>query len=333
MLWCQDFCPVTLDACDLHPVLAQRLKKIGTPSYEMCNLFLYGPQGCGKKTLARALVKSRFPALAFRVDKVKRIVKATESKKLTIHTLRSKCHMEVNLADAYGYAKEVLRDIIEEFASLTHFEMKGQQRIVLLLQPTVLDFDAQMSIVNMMDKYAKTCRFILCCTQLSSLINPIRSRCLCIRVPAPSPSHILTILSKRTQHMQFPQEVVRECKGNVRRALLILQHWHEKGELTRPHWEQILVEMVNKIKVKESVAVLLKARIRLNDILSSWGIPAKQVLAFLIDSFLTFGTDKFKFQVVRWGAHYDSSLNKSNKPLFQIEAFLAKMMEMIHRRK
>ena len=37
-----------------------------------------------------------------------------------------------------------------------------------------------------MEKYHKTCRFILCGSQISKIIDPIKSRCLDIRIPSPS---------------------------------------------------------------------------------------------------------------------------------------------------
>ena len=41
-----------------------------------------------------------------------------------------------------------------------------------------------------MEKYMKSCRLIMSCSSLTKVINPIRSRCLCIHVAAPTVDEI-----------------------------------------------------------------------------------------------------------------------------------------------
>lgn len=45
-----------------------------------------------------------------------------------------------------------------------------------------------------MEKYAASCRLILCSNSISRVMPAIRSRCLAIRVPAPSNEQIEQIL-------------------------------------------------------------------------------------------------------------------------------------------
>ena len=45
-----------------------------------------------------------------------------------------------------------------------------------------------------MEKYANTCKFIFICDQLTNIIEPIRSRCLLIRVPLPTKYQIMKTL-------------------------------------------------------------------------------------------------------------------------------------------
>ena len=45
-----------------------------------------------------------------------------------------------------------------------------------------------------MEKYAASCRLILCSNSISRVMPAIRSRCLTIRVPAPSNDQIEQIL-------------------------------------------------------------------------------------------------------------------------------------------
>lgn len=58
--------------------------------------------------------------------------------------------------------------------------------VVLLTEVDKLTKDAQHALRRTMEKYMATCRLILCCNSISKIIAPIQSRCLAIRVPAPS---------------------------------------------------------------------------------------------------------------------------------------------------
>lgn len=46
--------------------------------------------------------------------------------------------------------------------------------------------DAQHGLRRTMEKYVSSCRLILCCNSTSRVIPAIRSRCLAVRVAAPT---------------------------------------------------------------------------------------------------------------------------------------------------
>ena len=73
--------------------------------------------------------------------------------------------------------------------------------VVIINEADSLSRDAQAALRRTMEKYMSNMRIILCANSTSKLIAPIKSRCLLMRVAAPSleevklPRHSLSVLS------------------------------------------------------------------------------------------------------------------------------------------
>jgi replication factor C subunit 3/5 len=62
--------------------------------------------------------------------------------------------------------------------------------VVILNEADSLSKDAQHALRRTMEKYMANLRVILCCTSTSKIISPIRSRCLLVRVSAPTTEEV-----------------------------------------------------------------------------------------------------------------------------------------------
>lgn len=197
MLWVDKYRPTRLEALNYHDEITERLQSLSSDK-NIPHLLFYGPTGGGKKTRINALLRSIFGATAERLRLDKRTFKTPSNREVEINMVVSNVHIEISPGDAGLYDRYVIQDIIKEMASskaLTSLSAKQQDsdktgsvdfKVVVLNEVDRLSKQAQASLRRTMEKYTSSCRLILCCTNQSKVIEPVRSRCLGIRVPAPS---------------------------------------------------------------------------------------------------------------------------------------------------
>jgi replication factor C subunit 3/5 len=87
-----------------------------------------------------------------------------------------------------------------------------------------------------METYMPYCRIVANCESLSKVILPLRSRCLQIRVPAPSTAEVVEVLTGISKREGFnlprplAQSISNFSKRNLRRAIMMLQTAKLKNE-------------------------------------------------------------------------------------------------------
>ncbi|CAJ0961655.1 unnamed protein product [Ranitomeya imitator] len=231
-------------------------------------------------------------ALQNAVDKP--LMPTPSKKKIEISTIASNYHLEVNPSDAGNSDRVVIQELLKTVAQSQQLETSTQRdfKVVLLTEVDKLTKDAQHALRRTMEKYMSTCRLILCCNSTSKVIAPIRSRCLAVRVPAPSIEEICTVLFNvcKKEGLCLPQELARkiaEKSGrNLRKALLMCEAcrvqqypFSSDQDLPETDWEVYVKETANAIVSQQSPQRLLEVRGRLYELLTHC-IPAEIIMKY-----------------------------------------------------
>mmetsp|Transcript_17119 Transcript_17119/g.22273 ORF Transcript_17119/g.22273 Transcript_17119/m.22273 type:complete len:358 (+) Transcript_17119:138-1211(+) len=347
MLWVDKYRPSTLQDLDYHNEITNRLQSLTDNPDGMPHLFFYGPSGSGKKTRVTALLRQLYGPGAEKLKLDKRTFTTPTNKTVEINLITSNYHIEIAPGDAGLNDRFVVQDVIKEMASNKNIAAsekrsgKAKFKTVVLVEVDRLSRQAQAALRRTMEKYSSTCRLILVCNSQSKVIEPVRSRCLGIRVGSPSAENIQSVLMNvaKMQGVALPDalalNIANESSRNLRRALLMLEacHVQQRDGLTpdmpvqKTDWELYIRQLAMDVTREQTPQRLQAAREKLYELLVNC-IPADVILKTLVSELLKNLDDTLKHEVVGWAAFYEHRLAMGSKEIFHLEAFLAKYMAL-----
>jgi len=335
--------PKTLAQLDYHPKLTQKLMDMAHTS-DFPHLLFYGPPGAGKKTRIMAFLKEIYGpgVMKLRVDH--REFKTPTNKKIELTTVASAYHIEINASDAGHHDRFVVQEVIKEIAQSPPLDNNTHPfKVVVLNEVDELTKQAQHGLRRTMEKYMAVCRIILCCNSTTKVIEPLRSRCLGIRVPAPTTDQISEVLQKiaRKESLTLPESMGKDIslhsQRNLRRAILMFEAtkvanypFKENQRVEKTDWEEFVAQIATQIINEQSPRRLLEVRNKLYELLSHC-IPPEVILKSLVLELFNKLDSSLKVEVTKWAAHYEHQLQRGNKPIFHLEAFVAKFMSIYKR--
>ncbi|NYT19411.1 MAG: AAA family ATPase, partial [Methanosarcinales archaeon] len=189
----------------------------------------------------------------------------------------------------YSSVISIFKTVINEFAGMGSID--ADFKIIFIDSVESLDTSAQHALRRIMEKYTRTCRFILSTTQPSKLISPLRSRGLELfftYVPDESlRSYIVSIAEQEGISISEDglDALIYYAGGNVSRALLTLQFasmGKPGAEITGDLlYEESLCEVSENVTELHSAAIdheFLNARKLIDTLLIEEGFTGDEVL-------------------------------------------------------
>ena len=311
--WVEKYRPNTLKDVMGHEEITKRLQSY-VDIQNIPNLLFSGPAGTGKTSSSIAMAREMFGSNF------------------------SQNFLELNASDDRGI--DVVRNTIKDFARTLAFD--ANFKIIFLDECDALTNDAQQALRRTMEKYTKTCRFILSCNYSSKIIEPIQSRCVIYRFKPLAGEAI----SKQVEHIVKEEKLSIDAKakeainyvsqGDMRKATNILQACSSIEKKIDEATVYNVSSRARPEQVQEMIILalggkFLEARKKLDELMYEYGMSGEDILKQLYRETMDMKeeqlSDKHKVELVDTIGEYDYRIVEGASERIQLEALLAQFMK------
>ena len=229
------------------------------------HLIVYGPEGCSKEYLINKLLETIFGKSSVELKDVEYTVCGYSNTKTKIMIKQSKHHIIIE-PNSNGFDKYLIQEIIQDYARselLNIIKNRKLFKVVIINKIDNLSYYAQASLRRTMEIYSHSCKFILISDQLSKIIEPLRSRCLLVRVPLPTREQILNTLlyicNKEDIVINFNNlyEIIQNSDNKMSHAILLLELYNNNIKYGND-WELVIDSIIDNIINTNTIKNLYK---------------------------------------------------------------------------
>lgn len=298
-------------------------------------MIFYGPDGAGKKTRAYAFLAKIYGEHVFKLKEEERVLKP-EGTSTTIEysIFTSNYHIEMTPSDNDHNDRHIIQNVVKEIASNSNIEAKSGRgfKVLIINEADKLTKDAQGGLRRTMEKYVKNCRMILICNNLHKLINPIRSRCLNLRIPAPDHDSIVQALADvgRMETNAFSNfvftsdtynNIAKNCDRSLRSALIQLQasRYTKNPEGMLSPYKKEVKEIMQMIFKEQTPLQLKRIRDKFYDLLVNC-IDGQTILRELLQGFIKMDGLKQESikEIIHQAAEHEKTLMCGSKAIYHL---------------
>ena len=316
----------------------------GTWKYaNFTHLLVYGPEGCGKEYIVQSLLENIYGKKAIEVQDVEYTINSYSNVKTKVMIKQSNHHIIIE-PNNNGFDKYLIQEIIEDYAKteiLSILKYKKLFKVVVINLIDNLSYYAQASLRRTMEKYANTCKFIFISNQLSKINEPLKSRCLVIRVPLPTDIMIMNIIMNISikenikLSLQDMKMILKKAENNINKTIWML----EMKKFNVPNdadWTDILDRITDIIITKEkysskNMLEIIKTIRELLYILFITNIDFHLIIRKLMLLFIKKIPEiSIRYNIIETTSLFELRISQGTRYIIQMEAYLIKIIYIMN---
>lgn len=329
-----DWKQLSPNKCYFHKEILEKLKTISDDD-GMPHIIFYGNPGSGKKTLINLFLEMIFDNSIYNLDNSKYTVISSGNIENEVIVKQSDHHIIIE-PNNNNFDRYLIQDIVKEYARrypLCIFEKNRTFKTVQINNLDNLSYYAQTSLRRTIEKYSKTCRFIMWCYSLSKVIDPLRSRCLCIHIPSQTNEELI----KWTFHianmeginlnLRLLSDIVETSNGNLKNILWKLDLYHYCNK-TQNCYQKALICLINEIMTSGDIQIIRDYIYKMMITNISSNIIIKDILNIILIKIDDYPKNKIA-KIIDYASTYEYRLSKGRRDIIHIEAFLMHVINIL----
>jgi replication factor C subunit 3/5 len=313
--------------CYFHKEILNKLQTISSDD-GMPHIIFYGNPGSGKKTLINLFLEMIFDNSIYNLDDSKYTVISSGNIENEVIVKQSYHHIIIE-PNNNNFDRYLIQDIVKEYARkypLCIFEKSRNFKMVQINNLDNLSYYAQTSLRRTIEKYSQTCRFIMWCYSLSKVIEPLRSRCLCIHVPTQTNDELIKwtfnigSLESIKLDLKILTNIVDSSNGNLKNILWKLDMYKYCGKITNCY-QKTLNNLINEIMKGHKIEIIRDYVYKMMITNISSNIIIKDILNIVLIKINNYPKDKI-FKIIDAASTFEYRLSKGRRDIIHIETFL-----------
>ena len=284
------------------------------------NILFYGKHGSGKNTLCRLMLYNIYGKDIYKLEKYSYII----DKKNSLPYFGSKYHFEFDVFNYLNKEKIFISELIKNICS-TKSILTSKKKILVIKNADKLIRIAQDMLRRMIEK--STSIFIFTVSNLSGIIEPLRSRFIMVRVPYPSREQLSLLLKdvakkEKVKLTKRSLNIILDKTKNVKKLLTLLELSYINKKFKNYEFNEVkdckkiikYLKNLNLDNYQKFKELLYDMYVADYDLIECCKIIIKEIQPSI--------EEKNKFKLIKFACECDVNIKKGNKPPIHFEKFL-----------
>ena len=307
---------------------------------DLPNLLIHGKEGSGKKSIVKLFLRRVYGDNLKKLN-VKYTITGYGSTNIDVYLPQSLHHIEI-FPHGTGLDKYLVQEVIKQYASknVLSFDNKRSFKVIWIHNIDEMSYYAQTALRCTMEKYCKSCKFVLTSMQLSKIIEPLRSRCLQVRVPLPNYHDVMRVLMnisfKESSFLKIEDynDIIIKSNNNIKLAIQFLEMKYYNITLDTT-WKSDLKDIMKIINMSVKTGVKQQYITKIRDILYKifiTNINGTLIIRELLDQMLlNLKNQNLSYKIIEICTNYENHLAKGKRTIIHLEAFIYNILDIIQK--
>jgi replication factor C subunit 3/5 len=333
-----EYAPRSYEEIFFHKKIYDKLKMMSNDN-SIPHIIFHGAPGAGKKTMINIFLKMIYGDSISKMYTTAYSIAGSGNRTKKESVQNSDHHIVINPTGT-NFDRYLVHEIVKRYAGSKTIELtqnpNSKFKTIQISNLDKLSHSAQTSLRRMIEVNASTCRFIMWCDNLSNVIGPLKSRCICIRIPRPSKGELFAYLvylslKKKTDPGLKPLvDIVDYSECNIKTAIWCLQ-LYLLGYDYRTNYDDAIGNVTKLI-----MGCDLKRIEEIRDIFFNIWITNYEGIKIVRDIFKRLAhsdtlTEECKLNIIIKASELEYNMLRGRREIIHFDAFVTNIMKIMQK--